>query len=108
MDEDKPGLAMTRSLGDIIAKKIGVISEPDIFEYEIKQNDKFIVIASDGIWEYLTNEEVVNIISSYYINGDVESATEELIKNAKSKWEELRKDTIDDITVIVIFLETKI
>ena len=89
--EDKPGLAMTRSLGDIVGKKIGVTSEPEIFEYDIKIQDKFIVIASDGVWEYLSNEEVVEIVSKYYMSGDVDSAIADVLKISNSKWEEVKK-----------------
>ena len=61
--ENIPGLAMTRSFGDVMASKVGVISEPDILEFEIqkgkwliKLENKFMVIASDGLWEFITNE----------------------------------------------------
>ena len=53
-----PGLAMSRSIGDQIAKSVGVICDPDIREIDIDKDDKFIIIASDGLWEFLSNEEV--------------------------------------------------
>ena len=53
-----PGLAMSRSIGDKAGREIGVISEPEIFEMLIQEEDKFIIIASDGVWEFLTNAEV--------------------------------------------------
>ena len=54
--EDYPGIAMTRSFGDQNAKKVGVSWEPDIKKYEIHEEDRFILIASDGIWDVLTNK----------------------------------------------------
>ena len=45
---------MTRCFGDIIARNIGVISVPDIKFFDIKNEDKYIIIASDGIWDVLT------------------------------------------------------
>lgn len=50
-----PGLAMTRSFGDKIGVQAGVISEPEILEFKIENEDKIIVVASDGVWEYLSN-----------------------------------------------------
>ena len=53
-----PGLAMSRSFGDKIAREVGVVSDPEIFEMMLKEEDKFAVIASDGVWEFLSNSEV--------------------------------------------------
>lgn len=58
-----PGLAMTRCFGDNIAKHIGVISEPDIQLFEIKDEDKALVIASDGVWDVLSSLEIVTTIT---------------------------------------------
>jgi len=62
MNENIPGLAMSRSFGDHAAAEVGVISEPEILEMNLIEDDKFIVIASDGVWEFLSNDEVVRII----------------------------------------------
>lgn len=48
-----PGLAMSRSIGDEVAKKLGVIAEPEISQVKLTHKDKFILIASDGVWEFL-------------------------------------------------------
>ncbi len=85
-NENYPGLAMTRSIGDMVASKIGVTSEPDIIEFTINSESKFIVVASDGIWEIFTNEEVANIVNFYYNNMDVASAAEKLVEEAAKKW----------------------
>ena len=50
-----PGLAKSRSLGDLIAHSFGVSSLPEIKSRYIGINDKFIVIGSDGVWEFLSN-----------------------------------------------------
>lgn len=57
-----------------MAKRVGVISDPEIEYLEINKDDKFIVIASDGVWEFLSNEEVVKIITPYYLKNDAEGA----------------------------------
>lgn len=53
-----PGLAMSRSLGDQVAHSVGVSSVPDVKEFYLSREDKFVVIATDGVWEFLSNEEV--------------------------------------------------
>lgn len=55
------GLAMSRSIGDTVLEKVGVIATPDIKEMEILDEDKFLVMATDGVWEVINNKEVVKI-----------------------------------------------
>ena len=51
-----PGLAMTRSIGDMAAVSVGVTAEPEIKVFaNLSPADKFLVIASDGIWDRLSN-----------------------------------------------------
>lgn len=47
-DKDIPGTSFTRSLGDSIADKVGVNGEPEFFSKEITDEDKILVLASDG------------------------------------------------------------
>jgi len=58
-EENIPGLAMSWSMGDWVASSVGVIPEPEFFELELNRDDKFIVIASDGIWEFIDNNKCV-------------------------------------------------
>ena len=57
-----PGIAMSRSIGDFIASKLGVIPEPKFIDEKIDKDTKFIVVASDGIWEFLDNDTVKNMV----------------------------------------------
>lgn len=98
-----PGLAMTRSIGDQIASNVGVTCEPEIREVILKEEDKFVILASDGLWEYISNEDCIKIVSHYYKNSkDSENAIKELYKRAFKKWIE-NDTTIDDITIVLIF-----
>ena len=107
--QDKgPGLAMSRSIGDGKAKKLGVLGEPDVYEYILNENDKFVVCATDGIWEYLSNEDVMNIVKEVYLNGEkAENACDLLVKNATSIWKKENNTTIDDISCAILFLNVK-
>ena len=104
-DCDIPGLAMTRSIGDNVAHSVGVISEPEILKYDFNGNEKFIILASDGIWEYIDSDECVNIVKDFYENNmDAIGALNSLVKEAFNRWKNM-EDSIDDITAIVIFFE---
>ena len=83
------GLTMSRSIGDMESKKYGVIYDPELFRYELKENDKVIVIATDGLWDKLTNEEVIDIIADC-LNKDLKAkeTAEILIEKAKEKYHE--------------------
>lgn len=65
-NEDIPGLAMTRSFGDMMAARVGVNAIPEFTELELTPNDKFIVLASDGVWEFLNNIDVARIIHPFF------------------------------------------
>ena len=61
-----PGLAMSRSIGDGVAKEIGVIAEPLYYYFPFLQfRDQFIVMASDGVWDVMENIEVVNFVERF-------------------------------------------
>lgn len=71
LNQTYPGLAMSRSLGDVLAKKAGVIAEPEIscFTYDPEGNPlhrglipKWIVMASDGVWDVMSNEQVAHFL----------------------------------------------
>eukprot|EP00554_Chaetoceros_debilis_P011518 CAMPEP_0194105928 /NCGR_PEP_ID=MMETSP0150-20130528/6041_1 /TAXON_ID=122233 /ORGANISM="Chaetoceros debilis, Strain MM31A-1" /LENGTH=596 /DNA_ID=CAMNT_0038793933 /DNA_START=324 /DNA_END=2111 /DNA_ORIENTATION=- len=57
-------LAVSRAIGDAPMKPF-VTSEPDVCEYPLTSKDWFLVIASDGIWDALSNEQVASITMSY-------------------------------------------
>ena len=65
------------------------------------------MIGSDGIWDFLDNNQVMNIVKPFYEKNDSEGACKELVKKATEKWV-TQDDVIDDITVIVIFFSCTI
>ena len=104
-EKDMPGLAMTRSFGDYYGSTAGVISEPEVTEYYLKEEDKFMVLASDGLFEFMESQEVVEIIKDYYEKNDIVGCCEYLYKESTIKWLREEEDTIDDITIILVFFE---
>jgi serine/threonine protein phosphatase PrpC len=46
-----PGLAMSRSLGDLEAERVGVVPDADGYSVQLQRGDQLLLIASDGLWE---------------------------------------------------------
>ena len=95
---------MSRSIGDAIAHMVGVSTDPEVIRFELTIEDRFIVIGSDGVWEFLSNEEIAQIVWPYYRANSPEQAGNAIVRAAAQKWKQ--NDTvIDDITCVTIFLE---
>ena len=100
--EDYPGLAMSRSIGDMDAKKIGVIPNPQIVEYSIDYDTKYMLICSDGIWEFISNNDAMIMGNKYYLRNDAAGLCRELYKKSIEFW--FKEDiVVDDITAIAVF-----
>lgn len=71
-------LALSRALGDFSFKANphltpnfqAVTAEPDIIEHLMTDQDEFIVLACDGIWDSMDNQEVVDFVRNKLCNGD--------------------------------------
>lgn len=102
-DADIPGLAMARSLGDCVAHTAGVSSEPEIFHETIDPAEcAFLVLASDGLWEFLSDQNVVDQMAAGEGKDPAELVTE-MITTANNEWLK-EEEVIDDTTVIVAYL----
>ncbi|KAK7324732.1 hypothetical protein VNO77_28533 [Canavalia gladiata] len=103
--DDAPGLAMARAFGDFCLKEYGVISIPEFSHLLLTDKDHFIVLASDGVWDVLSNEEVVEIVSSVPTRS---SAARILVDSAAREWK-LKYPTsrMDDCAVVCLFLDGK-
>ena len=97
---------MSRSFGDQVAAKVGVNAVPEITELRMNSQDKVIILASDGVWEFLENQAVADIVYPYFLQRNAEGAAENLVRAAFKQWKK-EENVIDDITCIVIFLDIK-
>lgn len=104
-NKDNPGLAMTRSVGDMNAKSYGIISDPEISTWTISKKDKFMILATDGIWELISSQEAVDIVKDVWKLGRSEACCDKLIEVALNRWES--ENISDDITVIVVFFSSR-
>ena len=97
-----PGLSITRSFGDRIGKKIGMISNPVINEYTLNKFVKIIIIASSGVWKFIKEKEILNFGIKYYLINDPDNFCNIIANKASELWKQ-NTGNIDDITIIVIF-----
>ena len=95
---------MSRSLGDGVAASVGVICTPEILEFNLTSDDKFLVLGSDGVFEFLSNEEVVKMVIPYWKLGDIEGAVDRLERESVARWK-MEEEVIDDITSLCVFLD---
>jgi len=98
------GLAMARSIGDHAVKPIGVIAEPVVSFHDVNENDSFLILATDGVWEFISSAEAVEIVATNLHKGATK-ACQILIEAAAAKWHDEEGDYRDDITALVIRLQ---
>lgn len=94
----------SRSLGDHDAHThLGISAEPEMAERDLGENDKFIILASDGVWDYSTNEEILDLCVA---NADPLKACDAIVALSSQRWDERDADhRRDDITVMIIKLD---
>lgn len=94
-----PGLAMSRAIGDMLAQQVGVTADPEQTVNEITENDKFFILASDGVWEFVSSQEAVDIVNKYE---SVEEGCRQLVDEAYQRWLLEEEGVVDDITAVVV------
>ncbi|TYJ19260.1 hypothetical protein E1A91_A09G180600v1 [Gossypium mustelinum] len=102
-DQDSPGLAMTRAFGDFCLKDYGLSSIPEVSYRRLTNNDEFVVLATDGVWDVLTNKEVITIVASVKKQS---TAAKVLVYYAVQAWKSRYPGSqVDDCAVICLFLK---
>lgn len=101
--KDYPGLSMSRAIGDAVAHDLGVSSDPDVMEMELTDDDEFLILCSDGVWEFITSEEAVEFVSKS-IKSHAKQAAEKLAQLAWTRWLQHEDEVVDDITVVVAYI----
>jgi len=100
-----PGLAISRSIGDLNAMRAGLIATPDVQHRELADGDSFLILASDGVWEFIEPQAAVDIVEPYFRKGKrAFDACKMLIAKAAIQWQQNEGSYRDDITAIVVWL----
>jgi protein phosphatase 2C len=104
------GYSVSRALGDVSAKP-GISHIPDIFDYRLsvsrgKITDKFLILACDGVWDVLSNQEAVDfVLFKLKENHSKENQNTSSNKNIAydlAKYA-IDKDSGDNISIIIVF-----
>lgn len=113
-----PGLAISRALGDIDAVSCGLIFTPDVQKHTLQampaaadgtpsdaEHDAFLILASDGVWEFLSAQAACDLVAPIYARGGTAAeACKALIERAQHCWKADDDEYSDDITAIVVFV----
>jgi serine/threonine protein phosphatase PrpC len=114
-----PSVSVSRAQGDFSLRRLGVSSEASIKIFPIKQDDFFIVLASDGVWDVMENEEVVAFVETFrslckdQLNNDLNVGLSNsciaqlLCEEARVRWLSLMTSSdvnMDDISCVVFEL----
>ena len=100
-------------------------AQPDVEHKLLNNNDRFIILASDGLWDAISNDQAVQIIGKYLDdlqNGikDEENGATKLIRHALSQGnherllnmlelpQSIKRNYHDDISVTVIYFDSKV
>lgn len=95
---------MSRSFGDMVAHKCGVTEIPEIKILNYKPDiHKGLILASDGIWEYMTNIKTCQIAEKYLQKNQADQAADLIVINALQQWKHRTLGYIDDTSCIVAF-----
>ncbi|KAF7142674.1 hypothetical protein RHSIM_Rhsim05G0226300 [Rhododendron simsii] len=104
-EDDCPGLAMARAFGDFCLKDFGLISTPVVSYKKLTDKDEFVVLATDGIWDVLSNEDVITIVASARKRS---IAARLLVDCAVRAWRHKYPNSkVDDCAAICLFLKNK-
>ncbi|GMY05403.1 protein phosphatase 2C (PP2C) [Fagus crenata] len=132
-------IQISRSIGDVYLKKAEfnreplyakfrlrepfkkpiLSADPAISVHQLEPHDQFVIFASDGLWEHLSNQEAVDIVQNHPRSGSarrlIKVALQEAAKKREMRYSDLKKidrgvrrHFHDDITVIVVFLDSNL
>ncbi|XVF08349.1 hypothetical protein REPUB_Repub06bG0219100 [Reevesia pubescens] len=104
-NQDCPGLAMARAFGDFCLKDHGLSSIPKVSYRRLTSKDEFVVLATDGVWDVLTNNEVIRIVGSVKRQS---MAAKILVYYAVQAWRtKYPGSKVDDCAVVCLFLKKR-
>lgn len=98
-------LSVSRAFGDLSQSKY-TSPIPDVFTVRITKYDKFIILACDGLWDVLSNQDVINFILINFYNLKTGKKLDKRINIAKQLAEyAVKKGSTDNISIIIVFLD---
>lgn len=98
-----PGLCISRAMGDTLVEPIGVLPEPEITYFQPSPMDKFLLLATYGLWEVISSVEAVRMTAKH-LKLSPQNAPGALVLEAQRRWKG-RGGLVDDITVMLVVLD---
>lgn len=97
---------MSRSFGDTVAASVGVICTPDITARQYNADDRYLVLGSDGVFDFLSANVITNTVSSMLAKKKSPSdIAERLVADSVRQWQRSESGNyVDDITAVVVVL----
>ena len=95
-------LAMSRAFGDGLFKPVGVTAEPEMLSVPITPTDRCVVLGCDGVFDYLSDEEVCEIAWTYRYSATAAAKAIEAV--AATRQDTTDDGYRDDTTCAVVFL----
>jgi serine/threonine protein phosphatase PrpC len=98
------GYSLSRAFGDCGAKPF-ISHCPDMKSFKPHPNDKFMIVACDGVWDYVNEQDIVNFVLSvcYDKNGKLNPTTVKTVARKLGNFC-LKRGSQDNITIIIIFI----
>lgn len=78
--------------------QVGVVAEPSVTEVLLQPDDRFLVLASAGVWKVFSPQEIVDLVAE---QPDANSAVNAVVAEANTRWEELWQG---ENTTVVVFV----
>lgn len=101
---ESPGLAMSRSLGDCEAHRVGCSAFPEFMEVDISSCNSFqLITASDGLWDEIEPEEVLRLIYSNQSEFGFQEGIGKLLQESCRRWTHKQVGIVDDISLVGLF-----
>ena len=102
------GLAVSRAMGDCAYLAAGVIAKPEMTTRQlVPGQDVYLVLGSDGIYDHMTNDEVMRLVHKCMGSQGktVDQTAKILVTEARRKWRATGMGYVDDVTAIVVDLK---
>ncbi|KAJ3343386.1 hypothetical protein HDU93_008751 [Gonapodya sp. JEL0774] len=101
-----PGLVVTRSLGDEIAHKLGVLSTPSVHTVILDPTTRFLVLGSDGLFDGVSLSEIVNTVYRAHAKHGATGKCAKVASEAltKASLAGMDREQLDDNTTNVVVL----
>ncbi|KAI3979807.1 hypothetical protein MKX01_013902 [Papaver californicum] len=103
-------LAVSRAIGDVSFKSYGVISAPEVTDWQpLTINDSYLVAASDGVFEKMTTQDICDLLSGVHMQG---GENPEIISSCMYSWADcivntaFEEGSMDNLAAVVVPLRS--